>query len=43
MAENDRKHSKIMKKEPFSSCVREAHVRLVKKNEAKSLLVSEWE
>ena len=32
MVENDGKHSKIMKKVPLSSCVREAHVRLVKKN-----------
>ena len=33
---NDQKHSKIMKKVPFSSCTREAHVRLMKKNEEKS-------
>ena len=35
MVENDRKLSKIMKKVPFLSCVREAHVRLMKKNEEK--------
>ena len=30
-------------KEPISSCPWEAHVRLMKKNEEKSLLVSHWE
>ena len=30
MVENDRKHSKMMIKVPFPSCVREAHVRLMK-------------
>ena len=39
MMENIQKLLKV----PFSSCVREAHVRLVKKNEEKSLLVSDWE
>ena len=43
MVEIDEKHSKIMKKVPFSSCVLEAHVRLMKENEEKSLLVSDWE
>ena len=43
MFENNEKHLKIMKKVPFPSCVLEAHVRLVKKNEEKSLLVSYWE
>ena len=31
MVDNDEKHSKIMKKVPFPSCVQEAHVRLMKK------------
>ena len=43
MVENDEKHSKMSKKVPFSSCTREAHVRLTKKNEKKNLLVSDWE
>ena len=43
MVENDKKHWKMMKKVPFPSCAREAHVRLVKKNKEKSLLVSGWE
>ena len=33
MVENDRKHKKMMKKVSFPSCVREAHVRRMKKNE----------
>ena len=37
------KNTKMMKKVPFSSCAREAHERLTKKNEEKSLLVSDWE
>ena len=32
MVENNKKHSKIMKKVPFSSCIQEAHVRLMKNN-----------
>ena len=43
MVENDQKHSKMSKKVPFSSCVREAYKRLTNKNEEKSLLVSDWE
>ena len=35
MVENDQKHWKMMKKVPFPSCVREAHVRLMKKNKEK--------
>ena len=35
MVENDEKHWKIMKKVPFSSCAREAHDRLTKKNKQK--------
>ena len=34
---------KWVKKVLFSSCTQEAHVRLTKKNEEKSLLVSDWE
>ena len=43
MVGNDEKHLKVMKKVPFASCVQKAHVRLMKKNEEKSLLVSDWE
>ena len=35
MVENDQKHKKMMKKVHFSSCIREAHVRLTKKKEKK--------
>ena len=35
MVENDQKHSKMSKKVPFSSCAREAHIRLTKKNKKK--------
>ena len=37
MVENNENYSKIMKKVPFPSCAREGHVRLMKKNEEKSL------
>ena len=40
MFKNDQKHLKIIKKLPFSSCIPEAHVRLTKKNEEKSLSVN---
>ena len=40
MGENNKKHWKMV---PFPSCAREAHVRSMKKNEEKSLLVSNWE
>ena len=43
MVENDQKHSKMSKKVPFSSCVREAYERLTNKNQEKSLLVSDWD
>ena len=43
MVKNDEKHSKMMKKVPLLSCAWEAHVRHMKKNEEKSLLVSNWE
>ena len=33
MVENDQKHSKMSEKILFSSCTREAHVRLTKKND----------
>ena len=39
MVENDEKHSKIMKKYLFYH----VYERLMKKNEEKSLLVSNWE
>ena len=44
MVKNDEKHWKMMKKVTFPSCAQEAHVRRMKKNEEKSLLVcnSEW-
>ena len=32
MVQNDQKHKKIMEKVPFSSCTRETHVRLTKRN-----------
>ena len=35
MVENVQKHLKMSKKVPFSSCARDAHVRLTKKNEEK--------
>ena len=31
-----------MKKVPFPSCVQEAHVRRMKNNEEKNLIVSDW-
>ena len=34
---------KWLKKVPFPSCIWEAHVRRMKKNKEKSLLVSDWE
>ena len=37
MVENDQKQSKAMKKVPFSSCRREAHKRLTKKNKEKQI------
>ena len=37
MVENNENYSKILKKVPFPSCAREGHVRLMKKNEEKSL------
>ena len=37
MVKNDEKHDE---KVPFLSCAREAHVRHMKKNEEKNLLVS---
>ena len=37
MVKKYEKHSKIMKKVPFPSYVREAHVRCMKKNEEKSI------
>ena len=40
MVKNNHKHLKISKKIPFSSCAQEAHKRLTKKNEEKSLLGS---
>ena len=43
MVEINWKHWKMMKKVPFPSYTREAHKRLTKKNEEKSLLVSDWE
>ena len=39
MVENDKKHLKIMKKVHFPSCTQKAHVRLIRENEEKSLLV----
>ena len=36
MVENDKKHSKMMKKVLFLLFAREAHVRRMKKNEEKS-------
>ena len=41
MVKNDQKYWKMKKKVPFPSCVREAHVRRMEKNEEKSLLVSD--
>ena len=43
MVENDEKQWKMMKKVPFPFCTWEAHLRRMKKNEEKSLLVSDWE
>ena len=43
MFENEEKHLKIMNKVPFPLCAQEAHVRHTKKNEEKSLLVSDLE
>ena len=42
MVKNDEKHWKMMKKVPFPLCAWEAHVRPMKKNEEKNLLVSGW-
>ena len=38
MVENDEKHWKMMKEVPFPSWAQEANVRLMKKNEEKSLM-----
>ena len=43
MIKNDEKHCRMMKKVPFPSCPQEAHVRRMKKNGEKSLLISDWE
>ena len=40
MVENDEKHWKMMKKVPFLSCAREAHVRSMKKSEEKTKLAT---
>ena len=41
--ERGKKKEKMIKKVPFSPCAQEAQVSHMKKNEEKSLLVSDWE